>query len=203
MLACNFTKFPSLGLAVVRRGRADATGFASPEYRMSGKWLELLKQISPAVTWAAFIRDRRGSKFLLDDAHLSSEVSEPLDLEHQLCRHPRLRLRGIRTSDQRSNQAQEFLLLWSVPIGNEKGSDVNVGDLATRGEVGLVPDEHPPDIRIAGEQPPIPVRTAVNLSGPNSHANCSITSRGISPIKRKPPLGGASRRPFLPAFRVA
>jgi hypothetical protein len=28
-----------------------------------------------------------------------------------------------------------------------------------------MPDEHPTGIRIAGEQPPIPVGTAVNLSG--------------------------------------
>ena len=69
--------------------------------------------------------------------------------------------------DQRCNQAQEFLLPWSVTSRNKKGSDLNVGDLATRGKIGLMPDEHPTDIRIAGEQPPIPVGTAVNLSGPN------------------------------------
>jgi hypothetical protein len=33
--------------------------------------------------------------------------------------------------DQRSNQAQEFLLLWSVAGRDEKGSDLNIGDLAT------------------------------------------------------------------------
>ena len=33
--------------------------------------------------------------------------------------------------DQRSNQAQEFLLLWSVASGDEKGSDLNVRDLST------------------------------------------------------------------------
>jgi len=44
-------------VASLARPGGNATGFASPEYRMSGKWLELLKQISPAVTWAAFIRD--------------------------------------------------------------------------------------------------------------------------------------------------
>jgi hypothetical protein len=30
-----------------------------------------------------------------------------------------------------------------------------------------MPDEHPAGIRIAGEQPAIPVGTVVNLSGPN------------------------------------
>jgi hypothetical protein len=39
--------------------------------------------------------------------------------------------RGSRTSDQRSNQAQKFLLLRPVTSGDEKGSDLNIGDLAT------------------------------------------------------------------------
>jgi len=30
-----------------------------------------------------------------------------------------------------------------------------------------MPNEHSTGMRIAGERPPIPVRTAVNLSGPN------------------------------------
>jgi hypothetical protein len=34
-------------------------------------------------------------------------------------------------TDQRSNQAQKFLLLWSVARRDEKGSDLNIGDLAT------------------------------------------------------------------------
>ena len=33
--------------------------------------------------------------------------------------------------DQRSNPAQEFLLLWAVASRDEKGSDLNVGDLST------------------------------------------------------------------------
>jgi hypothetical protein len=37
----------------------------------------------------------------------------------------------ISVLDQRSNQAQEFLLLWSVASGDEKGSDLDVGDLST------------------------------------------------------------------------
>jgi hypothetical protein len=37
-------------------------------------------------------------------------------------------------------------------------------------------DEHSTRIRIDGEQPPIPVGTAVDLSGPNGHAiaQCSL-----------------------------
>ena len=39
------------------RPGGNATGFTSFEYGMSGKWLELLKQIAPGVTRAAVIRD--------------------------------------------------------------------------------------------------------------------------------------------------
>jgi hypothetical protein len=38
-----------------------------------------------------------------------------------------------------------------------------------------MPDEHPSGIRIAGQQPPIAVGTAVNLSRPNGHGGiCSL-----------------------------
>jgi putative ABC transport system substrate-binding protein len=39
---------------------ANITGFASPEYGFSAKWLQLLKQIAPSVSRAAVIRDPRG-----------------------------------------------------------------------------------------------------------------------------------------------
>ena len=35
----------------------NATGFTMFEYAMSGKWLELLKEIAPAMTRAAVLRD--------------------------------------------------------------------------------------------------------------------------------------------------
>ena len=35
----------------------NATGFSTIEYGMSGKWLELLKQLSPRVSRAAVVRD--------------------------------------------------------------------------------------------------------------------------------------------------
>ena len=37
-------------------------------------------------------------------------------------------------SPERSNQVQEFLLLWSVASCNQEGSDLNVGHLAARGD---------------------------------------------------------------------
>src|SRR4029078_12661730 len=39
------------------RPRGNATGFMSFEYSLSGKWLELLKQIAPGVTSVAVLRD--------------------------------------------------------------------------------------------------------------------------------------------------
>jgi len=42
--------------------------------------------------------------------------------------------RGHRMSPERSNQVQEFLLLWSVASCNQEGSDLNVGHLAARGD---------------------------------------------------------------------
>jgi len=39
--------------------------------------------------------------------------------------------RRSRTSDYRSNQAQEFLLLRSVASRDDKGSNLNIGNLAT------------------------------------------------------------------------
>jgi len=56
--------FPNIGDPVgggfvdslVRPG-GNATGFMSYEYTLSGKWLELLKEITPGVTRAAVIRD--------------------------------------------------------------------------------------------------------------------------------------------------
>ena len=52
--------------------------------------------------------------------------------------------------NQRCNQTQEFLLLWSAADRNEKGSDLNVGHLPARRKIGLVPHEHPAAIGIDG-----------------------------------------------------
>ena len=44
-------------VASLARPGGNATGFTMFEYGMSGKWLELLKQIAPNVTRAAVLRD--------------------------------------------------------------------------------------------------------------------------------------------------
>jgi putative tryptophan/tyrosine transport system substrate-binding protein len=44
-------------VATLARPGGNATGFTNYEYGMSGKWLELLKEIAPRVTRAAVLRD--------------------------------------------------------------------------------------------------------------------------------------------------
>ena len=44
-------------VASLARPGGNATGFTSYEYSLSGKWLELLKEIAPGVTRAAVLRD--------------------------------------------------------------------------------------------------------------------------------------------------
>src|SRR5262249_40933589 len=44
-------------VASLARPGGNATGFTIFEYSMSGKWLELLKEITPGVTRAAVLRD--------------------------------------------------------------------------------------------------------------------------------------------------
>jgi putative tryptophan/tyrosine transport system substrate-binding protein len=44
-------------VASLARPDSNATGFANFEYGLSGKWLELLKEIAPRVTRAGVIRD--------------------------------------------------------------------------------------------------------------------------------------------------
>jgi putative tryptophan/tyrosine transport system substrate-binding protein len=44
-------------VASLARPGGNATGFTSFEYGMSGKWLELLKEIAPRMTSAALLRD--------------------------------------------------------------------------------------------------------------------------------------------------
>jgi putative tryptophan/tyrosine transport system substrate-binding protein len=44
-------------IASLARPSGNATGFTSTDYSMSGKWLELLKQIAPQITRVGAIRD--------------------------------------------------------------------------------------------------------------------------------------------------
>ena len=53
------------------RPDGNATGFIQFDYTLSGKWLELLKQIAPHVTRVAILRDFWGR----DEGHQSGSVS--------------------------------------------------------------------------------------------------------------------------------
>ena len=44
-------------VASLARPGGNTTGFTLPEYSISGKWLELLKEIAPGVTRVAVLRD--------------------------------------------------------------------------------------------------------------------------------------------------
>jgi hypothetical protein len=78
--------------------------------------------------------------------------------------------------NQRCNQTQEFLLLWSAASRNKKSSDLNVSHLPARRKIGLVPHEHPAAIGIDGEQPPIAVGADVNGPRPKGHGSLLICS---------------------------
>ena len=78
------------------RPGGNATGFTSFEYGLSGKWLELLKQIAPGVTQAAIIRDPTVSAGIGQFAAIASvapslgvdvrpvNVSDPDEIERAL-----------------------------------------------------------------------------------------------------------------------
>jgi putative ABC transport system substrate-binding protein len=48
-------------VANLARPGGNATGFTSPEYGFAGKWVELIKEVSPTVTRIAVLRDATSS----------------------------------------------------------------------------------------------------------------------------------------------
>ena len=48
-------------VASLARPGGNTTGFSAFEYSLSGKWLELLKEIAPSITRAAILRDPAGA----------------------------------------------------------------------------------------------------------------------------------------------
>jgi putative ABC transport system substrate-binding protein len=62
------------------RPGGNATGFTNFEYSMSGKWVELLKQIAPSVTRAAVLRDPTSAAGIGQFAAIQS-VSQSLGIE--------------------------------------------------------------------------------------------------------------------------
>jgi putative tryptophan/tyrosine transport system substrate-binding protein len=62
------------------RPGSNITGFTSFEYRIAGKWLELLKQIAPLVTRIAVIRDPTTASGIGQFAVIESAASSTLEL---------------------------------------------------------------------------------------------------------------------------
>jgi putative ABC transport system substrate-binding protein len=62
------------------RPGGNATGFIQFEYSLSGKWLELLKEIAPGVMRAAVLRDQTETAGALARTHGVAEV-RPVDLQ--------------------------------------------------------------------------------------------------------------------------
>jgi hypothetical protein len=73
-----------------------------------------------------------------------------------------------RPVDQRSDEAQQLLVLRAMPAG-QKRPDLDVRFSASRGEVGLVLDEHPAGIGIACELPSVAAAAAVEFSRLQGH----------------------------------
>src|SRR5439155_3771388 len=94
-------------VASLARPGGNATGFTPFEYGLSGKWLELLKQIAPGVTRAAVLRDPAvGSgvgQFAIIQAVAPSlgvevhpiDVRDPGELEHAVVAFARLPNSGL------------------------------------------------------------------------------------------------------------
>jgi ABC-type uncharacterized transport system substrate-binding protein len=67
-------------IASLARPGGNATGFTTIDYGISGKWLELLKEIAPNVTRAAVIRDASSSSGIAQFAAIQS-VAPALSVE--------------------------------------------------------------------------------------------------------------------------
>ena len=83
----------------------NATGFTLFEYSTSGKWLELLKQIAPAVTRAAVLRDpaivSRTRPIRRDPVGGAVARGGVAPGRHSRCRRDRARHHGIRACAER------------------------------------------------------------------------------------------------------
>jgi putative ABC transport system substrate-binding protein len=64
------------------RPGGNATGFVVFEYSLSGKWLELLKEIAPGVTRAAVLRDPTSSPGIGQFGGLAKADTEAIPADH-------------------------------------------------------------------------------------------------------------------------
>jgi putative tryptophan/tyrosine transport system substrate-binding protein len=108
--------------SLARPGR-NATGFLAYEYSLSGKWLELLKQIAPNVTRAAVLRDTASpagnAQFGVIQALASSlrvEVSplnmrDTTEIEHAVAAFARSANDGLIVTGSPSATAHRYLII--------------------------------------------------------------------------------------------
>jgi putative tryptophan/tyrosine transport system substrate-binding protein len=89
----------------------NATGFSVFEYGVSGKWLELLKQIAPTVTRAAVIRDPSVASQLGELGAIQS-VASPLGVElHLLDTRDAIEIRRAVTAFARGSNNGGLIIL--------------------------------------------------------------------------------------------
>ena len=67
-------------VASLSRPGGNATGFTQFEYRISGKWLELLKEVAPSVSRVAVIRDPRIGYGIGQFAVIQAMATEAVEL---------------------------------------------------------------------------------------------------------------------------
>ena len=100
------------------RPGGNATGFTLFEYSISGKWLELLKEIAPHVTRAAFIRD-----------HASPSGDWPVRRPPVRCAVPRSGgnpgRRARRRRDRALRHCLRALIEWRPDRNGDLGGDVH------------------------------------------------------------------------------
>jgi hypothetical protein len=66
-------------------------------------------------------------------------------------------------------------VLWVKRPRAQKGADVEVGNLTTRGRVRFVPDEHTVGFVVAAQKTPVSICAAIAVSGLKRH----VTSVGL------------------------
>jgi putative ABC transport system substrate-binding protein len=107
-------------VASLARPGGNATGFTAFEYGMSGKWLELLKQVAPGLTRAVVLRDPRSSTGIGQLAALQSAApSLGVELSPLDVRDPAVIERGV-TAFARSANGGLILTAgnWAIENGD-------------------------------------------------------------------------------------
>jgi hypothetical protein len=105
------------------RPGGNATGFTNYEYGMSGKWLELLKEIAPRVTRAAVLRDPAVASGIGQPCRRTRRFPAPLIIRQSVRRWPCPSWVGCATiiSERRfptGTGRSDTLLLWELQLAS-------------------------------------------------------------------------------------